>query len=267
MFRNHFSKMKLGLSFFVAGLLIFSTVQAQQTASEQEKYGGTLTIAIPKDFKSLDARYLSKEGSSTRGQQQLYNRMVEYGPKGMNDIIPGLAASWEKIDQTTWLVHLRKGVKFHNGKELTAHDVAQNFDWKTNSKKYTKEKGWRPPRGRSDSHHIRKVEIVDKYTLKYTLKFPFVPFVGVNLGWALRGIIDPEVVEKYGRQATLHPVGTGPFKFAEYASGSHLVMERFDDYWGGKPYLDRVVLRIIPDSQTRMLALQKGEVDIATDLL
>ncbi len=252
---------------FVSFFSFFSLAYAQKVVPEKDKYGGMLTIAIPSDFKSLDARYVGQSGTSRRGQQHLYNRMVEYGPKGAHDIVPGLATDWKQIDQLTWLVHLREGVKFHNGKELTAEDLVKNYDWKLRAKENTAEKGWRPPRGRSDVLSLKKVEAVDKYTLKYTLNYPFVPFVSIVLGWGTQAVIDPDIVEKYGNQATLHPVGTGPFKFREYVSGSHLILDRFDDFWGGKTYLDRIVFRIIPDVQTRFIALQKGEVDLATDLL
>ncbi len=268
MFKKHISRLFLYSAIFLFSLLFpFSLTNAQQTTPEKERYGGTLRVAVPNDFKSLDARYLGQSGSSIRGQQHLYNRLVEYGPRGTQDSIPGLATDWKRTDDVTWLVHLRQGVKFHNGKEMTAYDVAKNYDWRVNGEKYTKEKGWRPCRGRNHYSQIKSVEAVDKYTLKFTQKFPFAPFVGMNLGWGTRGIIDPDIVEKYDKQATLYPVGTGPFRSFEYVSGSHLILERFDDYWGGKTYLDRVILRIIPDAQTRLIALQKGEVDIATDLL
>ncbi len=268
MFKKHVLRSVMSLSIFLTSvLLLFSLADAQKSMPEKEKYGGTLRVAVSNDFKSLDARYLGQSGSSTRGQQHLYNRLVEYGPKGTHDSIPSLATHWKRIDDVTWLVHLKEGVKFHNGKEMTAYDVGKNYDWSVNGQKYTKERGWRPSRGRNFYVQIKSVEAVDKYTLKFTLKFPFVPFVEMNLGWGTRGIIDPDIVEKYEKQATLYPVGTGPFKFVEYVSGSHLLLERFDDYWGGKAYLDKVILRIIPDVQTRLIALQKGEVDIATDLL
>ena len=65
--------------------------------------------------------------------------------------------------------------------------------------------------------------MVDKYTLKYTLKYPFEGFEGWLLNWGIQGLIDPDIVEKYGREATLHPVGTGPFKFVEYVPGATLL--------------------------------------------
>lgn len=247
--------------------LVFNSswLNAQEKVSEKERYGGSLVIAIPNDPGTLDARYI--QGSSTqRGQQQLYSALAEYGPKGVRQVVPGLATAWKRVDDVTWLVHLRRGVKFHNGKELTAEDVVKNFDWKINVKKYL-DKGWRRPGAASLAVPIKSVEAVDKYTLKFTMKYIYPRFAEMTLNFQTRGIIDPDIVEKYEKQATLYPIGTGPFKLAEWLPGDHVTMERFDGYWAKRPYLDRVILRVIPDTLTRFIALQTGEVDIATELL
>ncbi len=260
-------KLFLISSICIWSLVLFSTsLHAQKKVSEKEKYGGTLTIAAPMDARSLDPRYLTNNTTFHFGYEKLYDRLVDFSGGGIKEIIPMLAESWKQVDDITWLVHIRKGVKFHNGKELTAEYVWKNIDWDLNSNKYAKEKTWRPPRGKSYTFYIKEVEMVDKYTLKFILKAPFVGFANVVLNWSLRGIIDPEIVEKYGKEATLHPVGTGPFKFVEWVSGDHITLEAFDEYWGGRPYLDRVIFRVIPDGQTRVIALQKGEVDAARNL-
>ncbi len=249
--------------------LIFAStlLNAQKKVSEKEKYGGTLTIAVPFDPKSLDPRYLPGSSNSCFGYEKIYDRLVDYSEAGASEVIQMIAESWKQVDDLTWLVNIRKGVKFHNGKELTAEDVWKNIDWKLNPEKYTKEKGWRPPRVRGYTKPvIKKLEIVDKYTLKFTLIQPYAPFVNACLNWSLQGVIDPDVVEKFGKEATLRPIGTGAFKFVEWVSGDHITLERFDEYWGGKAYLDRVIFRVIPDGQTRLIAFQKGEVDAAINL-
>ena len=115
--------------------LVFSSPlsNAQKKVSENEKYGGTLTVAVPYDTKSLDSRYLP--GSATTsgfGEEKIYDRLVDYSGKGAKEINPMLAESWKQVDDVTWIVNIRKGVKFHNGKELTAEDVWKNIDWKLN---------------------------------------------------------------------------------------------------------------------------------------
>ncbi len=267
MMRGNLRKLVLITGFSIL-TLVFSPplLNAQKKVSEKEKYGGTLTIATPADAKSLDSRYLPGSATTCFGEEKIYDRLVDYSGKGAREVIPYLAESWKQVDDVTWLVNIRRGVKFHNGKELTAEDVWKNIDWKLNYGKYTKEKGWRPPRVRSYTVQLEKVEIVDKYTLKFILKAPYAVFVSATLNWICQGIIDPEIVEKYGRQTTLDPIGTGPFKYMEWVSGDHITLGAFDGYWGGRPYLDRVIFRIIPDPQTRLIALQKGEVDVAIGL-
>ncbi len=214
---------------FIIFIFTSSWVSAQKQVPEEEKYGGNLIIAIPFDFKSLDSRYLPGSGSEGFGQHQLYERMVEYAAVGTKEIVPLLAESWKQVDDKTWLVHIKKGVKFHNGKEMTGEDVWKNLDWKLNSSKYLKEKGWRGPRVSTPMEPVKSIELVDKYTLKFNLKFPYAPFLNYTLNWGAQGVVDPDVVEKYGKEATLHPVGTGPFKFVEWVSGDHVTLERFED--------------------------------------
>ena len=173
--------------------------------------------------------------------------------------MPGLAESWKQVDDTTWLVNLRKGVKFHDGKEFTAEDVKTVYEWK--ARKNLPKGDMKPPQGGKHVEMIKEIEILDKYTLKLILHYPY-RLLPID---AFREILifDPEVIRKWGREAGFHPNGTGPFRFKEYVSGSHLIMERFEGYWGKKPYLDRVIFRVIPDAVTRVLALQAGEVDVA----
>ncbi len=263
-----FRKLLLTSTVSILALIFSSTfLSAQKQVPEKEKYGGTLTVAVPADAKSLDARYLPGSATTCYGEEKIYDRLVDYSGKGAKEINPILAESWKQVDDLTWLVNIRKGVKFHNGKELTAEDIWKNIDWKLNPEKYTKEKGWRPPRVRTyATPFIKNVEVIDKHTLKFNLKAPFAAFVNACLNWVCQGIIDPDVVEKYGKEATLHPVGTGAFKYVEWVSGDHITLEAFDGYWGGRPYLNRVIFRPIPDSQTRLIALQKGEVDVAEGL-
>ncbi len=236
----------------------------QALVPEKDKYGGVLRIGLSREPLSLDARAGGPSSTNQWGFQQLYSHLAEFGEQGVAEMIPGLAVKWEKKDDVTWIVQLRKGVKYHNGKELTAEDVALNFDWKINSSKYVKERGWKPATGRESTTALKNVMALDRNTLRFDLKYPFAGFVNQIMGWGLQyGPIDPDVVEKYGRATAMHPVGTGPFKFGEYVTGDHITLERFDGYWGRKPYLDKVIFRFFPDAQTRLLALQKGEVDIA----
>ncbi len=241
--------------------LIVNLAQSQpKTVPEKEKAGGTLRIAMTKDPKSLDARYLSAWGwENAPGFQQIYERLIDYGSQVSSPPIPALAESWQQLDEVTWIVRIRKGVKFHHGRELTAEDIKTQVGWAMETPK-----GWRPIRhGRSAVALLKQVDLVDRYTLKFTLKQPDELFVPYVMGWSMNAVAPPELVEKMGKQFALQATGTGPFKLGEWVSGDHVTIEKFDDYWGKKPYLDKVIFRTIPDPQTRFIALQKGEVDIS----
>ncbi len=245
--------------------IVFSStlLNAQKKVSEQEKSGGPLRIGVSGDPKSLDARYHGNGTVDNNGQQQIYERLVEYSNETAGKFVPLLATSWRQLDPLTWLVDIRKGVKFHNGKELTAEDVKKNIDYKVYSREFQKEKGWRTPRVRPYVEPVKEVEVVDRFTIKVILKYPLGPFVGWILNWGTNGVIDPDIVQKWGKEASIHAVGTGPFKFVEWVSGDHYTYERFEEYWGKKAYLNKVIFRIIPDPQTRLIALQKEEIDLA----
>ncbi len=260
--RAAFRRLPFGfmLVLFQACLILPLAFSQPKQAPEKEKYGGTLRVAITKEDKSLDARYMSGRGwENAPGFQQMYERVVEYAAPGSGQSRPLLAEKIEQLDEVTWLVRIKKGVKFHHGRELTAEDVYSQIGWGLKTPQ-----GWRAIRHRSCLDLIKGMDLVDKYTLKFTLKQPSVLFPTYSLMWSLNGGAEPpELVEKYGKSFTNNPVGTGPFKFVELVAADHLTIERFEDYWGKKPYLDKVIFRVIPDSQTRLIALQKGEVDIA----
>jgi peptide/nickel transport system substrate-binding protein len=169
-----------------------------------------------------------------------------------------LAESWEMSEDIKSVTfRLRRGVKFHDGSELTAEDVKFTLD---------RIKG---PSFKSRLAYTLKdldrVEIVDKYTVICHLKKPTVGFLR-NLVRA-GGIIPKKVVERVGNKAFAnHPIGTGPFKFAEWVKDSHVTFEAFDDYWDGRPKIDRLIFRVIPEASTRVAALLAGEVDVISGI-
>lgn len=248
--------------FSILFLAIFCLAWAYGTSqAQQPKRGGTLTIGFKEEPDRLDARY---QGRRFVLFPEVFESLAVFG-KNMSDIRPALAEKWEQPNPTTYIFHLRKGVKFHNGRELTAEDVKTNIEWRSKGAP----KDWPRMRNLEAMSKIKEVEILDKYKLKITIDEPgpmmVTAFTGGDTG--LPGIIPPETATKLmmGKGGTL-PIGTGPFKVKEWVSGSHITMERFDDYWGPKALVDRIVFKFIFDDDARLIALQRGDVDIAEQI-
>ncbi|MDR1732205.1 MAG: ABC transporter substrate-binding protein [Synergistaceae bacterium] len=177
------------------------------------------------------------------------NLLVKADPETLN-VVPDLAESWENPSDTEWLFHLHKGVKFHHGREFTAEDVIASI---ANAKKY--------PATIPYTEEIEKVEAVDKYTVKFTLRQPYSNLL-YDLAYHFNYILPKDLLES-GHDFSSNPVGTGPYKFVEWSKGNHITLEKFDDYWDAteKPSIKTITWRIIPEGTSRTLALEVGEVD------
>jgi peptide/nickel transport system substrate-binding protein len=178
-----------------------------------------------------------------------------------------LAESAELIDPQTWEFKLRQGVKFHDGSELTADDVIFTFDRiiQENMIEYP-EPHTSPRKGLIAP--LASVEKVDDYTVRFHLSAPWPPAMQL---FVHQQIVPKAYLESVGTQGFVENlVGAGPFRFVEGQIDDQIVMERFDDYWGGAPDLppsgpacvSRAIFRIIPEASTRVAALLAGEVHI-----
>jgi peptide/nickel transport system substrate-binding protein len=175
----------------------------------------------------------------------------------MGDIKPQLAERWEvSSDGLTYTFFLRKNVKFHDGASFDANAVKATFDRLLNPKTRS------PQRGVVGHTLIEEVKVVDQYTVTFKLKQPFAPFLR-GLASTHSAIVSPLALQKYGTDLIEVPAGTGPFKFVSWKRGESLVLERFDDYWGEKATVKRVVIRFMPEAGTREAALLAGDVDVA----
>lgn len=211
--------------------------------------GGTLTVAINGDIDNFDPAF---------NQLILYEAVIRntvFSPLVTLDkdmqIVPALATSWEQKDETTWIFNLRRDVTFHNGKPFSAEDVLHTFD-RTIQQKMTFASKLEP---------IERTEVIDDYTLKITLKRPVATFLDDLYDVAITpsNIDDEELKRK--------PIGTGPFRFVSWTPNESIVLERNPDYWEpGKPYLDRLIFRILPDTTAAIFNLLAGEVDAIYDV-
>ncbi|MBW2029211.1 MAG: ABC transporter substrate-binding protein, partial [Deltaproteobacteria bacterium] len=247
----------LASMFVVVSMLLFLALSFSLCFSGEPKSGGTLRIGTRMaQYNKMDARYLTTD-TMVPITSMIYDPLFAYGEKGLREIVPALATGIQTEDNRVWTIHLRRGVKFHNGREMTAEDVKANFDWRIETPK-----GWKPVKYSYFLKGLKKAEVIDRYTVRITLEQPFVPFSRV-VGRAIRGIVPPEELEKWGKNFTTHPCGTGPFKVVEVKPKEKIVVERFEDYWGPRPFVDRVEYKPYRSNDSRLIALQKGEIDIA----
>ncbi len=221
-------------------------------ASDTPKRGGTLTMAIRKDLTTLNP--LFRISSTNRSIRDLmFEPLLGIDIKG--NIKPYLAESWEvSRDGRLYTFHLRKGVKFHDGREMTAEDAKYVMDYTMN-----------PKNGAYGLKRLRLVEAVeaaDKYTLKVRIKKASPTFLTFLTSIGAFSVIPKESLQEGVSKPDKSPPGTGPFRFVEWKSKRRIVFERFDGYWGHKAFVDRLVLRPISNSTVRFTALRTGDVDI-----
>jgi len=237
-------------------------VESEETVdTEEDKYGGVLVFGRGGDSVGLDPAR-ETDGESFYAAEQIFDNLVEF-VNGTTEIQPALAKSWEVSDDgLTFTFHLEEGVEFHDGTPFNADAVVFSLGrqlWEDHpAHQYGPYKYW----GYMDmSNIVDDIVAVDEYTVRFDLKKREAPFLA-NLAMDFAAMVSPTAVEKYGEDFKSNPVGTGPFKFVSWQKDDNIVVERNENYWRRKAYLDRLILKVIPDPTARYLALQKGEIDV-----
>ena len=216
--------------------------------------GGTLTYAASADIVSLDPPNIG-DTVSANAQLLIYEGLVAQTPD--LELLPSLATSWE-VNDLAWTFKLRTGVQFHDATPFNAAAVKFVFDRILGPERTLRKGIW--------AAILERVEVVDDGTVRFVTKYtdPFFPTrVVANASGA---IFSPAAFRRLGADLAKNPVGTGPFRFVEWVKDDHLTVERFDGYWGGAAYLDRVVIRPVPEAETRVIALEAGDVQLAIRL-
>ncbi len=234
-----------------------ATPQAPEpTKATGPKPGGTLTFAMKEDVTSMDPLKAIQYGD-IRLNILVAQQLV--APDRAGKFVGVLAEKWDtSADGKTWTFYLRKGVKFHNGQELTADDVKWIFD------RILDEKAGAAMRSTYVGIGL-KTEVVDKYTVKFTLTSGSGPFLSYLALLNRSAIIHKDSYKADGSVTTI--IGTGPFMQESSKPGDTYTLKKFPDYWKkGEPLLDRVVLKVITDPTVRLNALRTGEVDMTEEL-
>lgn len=228
---------------------------ASGSSADAVTYKDTLTIATGSDQNYMDGQMNNTNDVYLRA---CYSQLVRRDAN--NELVGDLAESWEVSDDgCTWTFHLKQGVKFHSGKELTAADVKASYDRlldEENPVRYTS----------LATGYISECNVVDDYTVQLVTPSPIAPFLA-NLTHRSNLILNADYIEKYGTELGLTAEsvdGTGPYKLASWDRDQEMVLERFDDYFGGAVPTKTIDILIVSDANARQVALETGEVDMTT---
>lgn len=197
---------------------------------------------------------LASDASSHAVAGQIYNGLVKYD-KNLN-IVGDLAESFDIApDGLTITFHIRRGVRWHDGAPLTSGDVLYTYRVTIDPKT--------PTAYAEDFKQVKSITAPDSHTVRVTYDSPFAPALA---SWGV-SILPAHLLE--GTDITRsplarNPVGTGPYRFKEWISGQKIVLEVNSDYFEGRPYIDKYIYRIIPDSSTMYMELKAGAIDLMT---
>jgi ABC-type transport system substrate-binding protein len=237
------------------------------TPDPNAKPGGSITVTYKDDVATLDPA-IGYDWQNWSMIKSLFDGMMDYVP-GTTTLRPGLAESYAlSEDGLTYTFKLRPGVKFHNGREMTADDVKYSLDRVTNPATQSPGAGFFGSIAGYDTAGdagLSGVKVIDPLTVEITLSRPDATFLHV-MALNFASVVPKEAVDAAGDDFGKQPVGTGAYKLAEWTLGQRLVFEKNADYWrAGVPYLDSVVFEVGQEPVVALLRLQNGEVDVPGD--
>jgi peptide/nickel transport system substrate-binding protein len=228
-----------GVGSWILGVTVCACAQTEATAPND----GSVTVAVQSAPNNFDPRVGTDE-MSQRVYQLVYTNLMNLDDRLR--VVPGLALRLENPDPLTYIVHLRRGVKFHDGRDLTSKDVVYTFGSFLDPDFFSPRKG--------AYRVVEAIEEIDDYTVRFRLKEPFGSFP-IQL-------VMPVVPEGEGDALRSFPIGTGPYRFVRYVVDDHVALSAFEGYYDGLPNNPGVLLKVIPDDTMRGLELRKGSVDL-----
>ena len=220
----------------------------------------TLVYARGGDIQFLDSAYLF-DGESTRTSCLMQEPLVRFKVGSDGELEPALAEKWAISDDgLTYTFNLRKGVKFHDGTPFNAEAVKINFDRQLAANAQPRMQWAAPIFGR-----VARVETPDDSTVQLVLSEPQGSLL-IQMAHPATFIMSPAALQQFGDDYTAHPVGTGPFIYDAWDRDAQYVVKANPDYWGGKPKVDRVILKVTKEGSVRVDQLLTGEADVITDI-
>jgi peptide/nickel transport system substrate-binding protein len=232
-----------------------STTAPAKPAASTEKRGGELRFMLIQDAQTYDPAKTTESTAFTINSV-VYDTLAELQPDG--EIVPSLAQSWDITpDGLTYTFKLQKGVKFHNGREMTATDVKYSLD-------RIMDPATRSPRGLQYGS-VASIDAPDPGTVVIKLKEPFAPLLA-TLADISAAVVPKEAVDAAGGDLSKGPVGTGPFRWTDWVRDQSVKVEAFKDHWRtGLPKLDRITFSFNNDANARGAAVRSGNVDFLWD--
>lgn len=224
---------------------ITESLPESNTAQNEPKKGGSIVVGIQQDLDSLDPHMIEAAGTS-EVLFNIFEGLVK--PDENGELVPAVASGYKiSEDGTTYTFTLREDVKFHNGQPVTIEDVIYSIQ-----RCAGRLEGQTEPLVSAYSV-ITEVNQVDEKTIELVLD---------QGNTELIGYLTAAIIPKDYTEQNTNPVGTGPFRFVSYSPQHAFVMEANEEYWGGAPYLDKVEFRIVANTDSAMLGLKSGSIDI-----
>lgn len=211
-----------------------------------------LIIGSSTEPSAIDPQF-SRTGNNQNIAMQIFDRLVQ--PDAKLGIHPSLAESWKNTDPTTWVVKLRDGVKFHDGKPLTSEDVIYSM---TRAKDVPNS----PAPFSGNVSAIASMKAIDATTIEFKTKSPSPDFMD-QVGFVYimqKAVSEGKPITEFNSGAAA--IGSGPYKFKEWVPGGQVVLEKNAAYWGKKPEFDKVTIKFISNTAARVAALRSGSVDL-----
>lgn len=241
--------------FFMSSILFCTATNFLTACSSKKKLQNAVVYGKAKDAVTLDPGD-ETDGESSTVSQNIFETLVQYKEES-TEIEPGLAESWTvSPDGLTWNFIIRKGIKFHDGTFLDADAVKFNYDREMDhDNKYRfsgKFEYWN-----LFFSNVVKITVKDPYTVEFKLKDKDPTFLP-NLALFTMGISSPTAIKKFGKDIFKNPVGTGPFKLKSWTKDERILLKANPDYWKGKPKVEKLIFKPIPDNSVRLLELENG---------
>jgi peptide/nickel transport system substrate-binding protein len=232
-------------------------------ASAEEDNRPELRIAVQKNPETQEP-VDQASNVAFRNNPTIHETLLKLNLDGDFSVQPNLATSWSWLDDKTLELKLRKGVIFHDGREMTAEDVAFSFG----PERLTDPKAPGYPAYLTNFATIDHAEMIDPQTVRFVTKFKD-PILLQRLASYPAVVISKDAWIKMGGDWTKwkqKPVGAGPYKVIESVTNDHVTLAAHDQYFGGKPSAKRVIFKMVPEVSSRIAGLIAGDYDIATDL-